>query len=67
MEDLSFLGDSPDSWDKESEVSLKELKRVAVKREMRAITFEIKRREAAGEKVVDLQEKFNGLKDKLLN
>lgn len=67
LEDLSFLGDSPDSWDKESEVSLKELKRVAVKREMRAITFEIKRREAAGEETDDLQEKFNGLKDKLLN
>jgi len=65
LADLSYLGDTPDKWEKETELVLKDLKQAAIKRELRGVSFEIKKAEQEGRGVVDLQKKFNELKEKL--
>ncbi|MFH1896382.1 MAG: hypothetical protein ABH814_02850, partial [bacterium] len=63
--DLSYLEDSLDKWEKETEAVLKDLKRSGLKRELRSVSFEIRRAEQEGRGVKELQKKFNELKERL--
>jgi DNA primase len=65
LADLSYLGDDINKWEKETELVLKDLKRLAIKRELRALSFGIRRSEQEGRGVAHLQKKFNELKDRL--
>lgn len=65
LTDLSYLDSSFDTWEVETEQVLKELKAMAIKRELKEVSFAIKRAEQEGGEVDGLQQKFNELRERL--